>query len=240
MEIPEIKRQLTLAKVLHHYNLKPDKNLRLLCPFHADKTPSLQVYYKTHTAYCFSTNCKTNGKAMDVIDFIMHREDCTKHEAILKAKAMINGGGFGQPISKPPESRAAFLTRMFTYFKNAVHNSKPAREYLKKRGLDHTKTVVGYNSGQFHHGKRKDEALIQSCIKYGILLDLGTKGRTGKPAYKPFGKWGIAFPLKNAENQIAGLYFRSILDDKKQRHFYLKGRQGLYPGHPSPKRNGSF
>jgi len=27
MEISQIKSQLTLAQVLHHYNLKPDKNL---------------------------------------------------------------------------------------------------------------------------------------------------------------------------------------------------------------------
>ncbi|MBK7883597.1 MAG: hypothetical protein IPJ81_07160 [Chitinophagaceae bacterium] len=71
--------------VLNYYGLKPDKSLRLNCPFHEDKTPSLQVYYKTHTAYCFSSNCKTHGKSMDVIDFILHKESCTKHEAIKKA-----------------------------------------------------------------------------------------------------------------------------------------------------------
>jgi len=66
MEITEIKQKLTLSQVLHYYHLKPDKNLRLCCPFHPDKTPSLQVYYKTQTAYCFSTNCPTHGKSIDV------------------------------------------------------------------------------------------------------------------------------------------------------------------------------
>ena len=91
MEITEIKQSLTLSQVLQHYGLKPDKHGRLLCPFHDDKTPSLQVYYKTHTAYCFSSNCKTHGKAMDVIDLVMHKENCTKHEAIEKCKALIGG-----------------------------------------------------------------------------------------------------------------------------------------------------
>lgn len=88
MEITEIKQRLTMAQVLSHYNLKPDKHLRLCCPFHEDKTPSMQVYYKTHTAYCFSSNCPTHGKSLDVIDFIMYYEKCTKHEAILKAQEM--------------------------------------------------------------------------------------------------------------------------------------------------------
>lgn len=231
MEIHEIKAKLTLKEVLSHYGLKPDKHLRLNCPFHDDKTPSLQVYYKTHTAYCFSSNCPTHGKSMDVIDFILHKEKCTKREAILKAKELINGTS--EPIQQL--TRAAILTKMFTYFKNAIHNSKPAREYLESRNLDHTKIEVGYNSGQFHHGARKDKYLIESCVKVGLLLDKGLTGRTGEKAYKPFGKWGIVFALKNRNGQTVGLYFRNIQPtDGRSRHFYLKDRQGLYPKYPKP------
>ena len=232
MTIEQIKASLTLSQVLHYYHLKPDKYNRLNCPFHPDKTPSLQVYYKTHTAYCFSTNCPTHGKSLDVIDFIMHMEKSTKYEAIQKATTMINGGQSKGQQSISEMTRVAVLTKMFTYFKNAIHNSKPAQGYLQQRVLNNNKTEVGYNSGQFHHGTRKDEALIKSCLKYGLLLDLGTKGRTGHPSYKPFGKWGLVFPLRNQQNQIVSLYFRSTLDDKKQRHFYLKDRQGLYPKYP--------
>ena len=108
MEIGEIKQRLTLAEVLKHYGLKPDKSLRLHCPFHEDKTPSLQIYYKTHTAYCFSSNCKTHGKSLDVIDFIMHKENISKHEAIKQAEALANGGQPNTSIDK-----AAFLQQMF-------------------------------------------------------------------------------------------------------------------------------
>ena len=129
-------------------------------------------------------------------------------------------------------SKIAVLTKIFTYFKNGVHNSNPAKEYLQKRRLDFNKTEVGYNSGQFHHGKRNDKHLVQSCIKYGLLLDLGAKSRTGNPAYKPFGKSCICFARRNKQNQITGLYFRSTLENKNQRHFYLKDRKGLYPNYP--------
>jgi len=235
MEIQEIKSKLTLFQVLQYYHLKPDKNMRMCCPFHSDKTPSFQVYYKTQTAYCFSTSCPTHGKSIDVIDFIMYKEKCTKHEAILKAKELADPGAIPKTIreqSKPEASRVQLLTKMFTYFKNGVHNSKPAKEYLESRRLDYLKTEVGYNSGQFHHGKRKDEELIKSCVEYGLLLDLGNKGRTGNRSYKPFGKWCICFALKNRSHEIVGLYFRSTLGKKDQRHFYLRNRQGLYPCYP--------
>jgi len=239
MEITEIKQKLLLSQVLHHYHLKPDRNMRLCCPFHPDKTPSMQVYYKTHTAYCFSTNCPTHGKSIDVIDFLMYKEKINKHEAILKAKSLIEGnnpeapGGRSGLLPKSvPMTRIDLLSRMFTYFKNAVHNSKTAKEYLEKRCLDFTKTEVGYNSGQFHHGTRKDENLIKNCVENGLLLDLGNKGRTGNPAYKSFGKWCIVFGLRDRSHQIVGLYFRSTLEKKDQRHFYLRDRQGLYPSYP--------
>jgi DNA primase len=89
MEIPDIKQTLTLARVLQYYGLKPDKHLRLQCPFHEDKTPSLQVYYKTHTAYCFSSNCRTHGRSMDVIDFVMQKEGLDKHHAIKKCEEIL-------------------------------------------------------------------------------------------------------------------------------------------------------
>lgn len=258
MEIQEIKERLTLAEVIKHYGLKADKQARLKCPFHNDRTPSLQLYYKTQTAFCFSTNCQTHGKAIDVIDFILYYEKCTKHAAILKAQeilavpkaerfgkaikkaeSIINPGGATTQTTAPKQinEKVMFLNRMFTYFCNAVHNSKPAREYLEQRNLDYKKLAsggspVGYNAGQFHHGARKDESLISDCLKCGVLLDLGLKSRTGETAYKPFGKWCIVFALRNPSHEITGLYFRSTLGDKEQRHYYLRDRSGLYPSYP--------
>lgn len=48
-----------------------------------------------------------------------------------------------KPISEL--TRAAVLTKMFTYFKNAIHNSKPAQEYLQSRCLDFTNIYSYYD-----------------------------------------------------------------------------------------------
>ena len=248
MEISEIKQKLSLAQVLQHYGLKPDKHHRLHCPFHADKTPSMQVYYKTQTCYCFSANCITHGKAMDVIDLILHKEGCSKHEALVKATELI-GHYEGkvkhtyQPSAAPATSptslatpshpREQVLQNMFMYFKNAISNSKPAQEYIQSRGLAHTKLEIGYNSGQFHHGTRKEETLIQSCLQVGLLSEHDRAGRTGEISYRPFAKHCIVFALRNQTNGITGLYFRSTVNHTDAKHFYLKESTGLYPGYPS-------
>jgi DNA primase len=244
MEIKDIKQNLTLANVLHHYNLKGDKQNRINCPFHEDKTPSMQLYYKTHTAYCFSANCKTHGKSLDVIDFIMFRENINKHQAILKSQEIL-GTQPEQKITKQYEplhqtavatlSREEILQNMFSYFKNAIHNSKPARDYLQSRNLDATKIEVGYNTAQFHHGTRRDETLINNCVAIGLLSPWGVNNRNPtEQAYKAFGKECICFAMRDRGNHITGLYFRSTINNDNQKHFYLKESTGLYPNYPNP------
>ncbi|CAM3723234.1 hypothetical protein POKO110462_17135 [Pontibacter korlensis] len=229
METDETRSHLTLSRVLHHYGLKPDKQQRLHCPFHEDSSFSLQLHYKTQTACCLFPDCQTKGKKLDGIDFILHMENCSRNKAIEKAKAMINGEAKGATKL----SREEFLLEMFTYFRNAVHNSAPAKAYLKHHGLDHTKLEIGYNSGQFHHGSRKEKTLIENCLQVGLLLDKGqTNSRTGEKAYSPFGKQCLAFALRDKHNQISGLYFHSIANEAGPKELYLKDPQGLYPHYP--------
>ncbi|EJL70932.1 toprim domain-containing protein [Chryseobacterium populi] len=125
---------------------------------------------------------------------------------------------------------------MFQYFKNALHSSKPAREYLEKRNLDNSILEIGYNSGQFHHGERKTEELLKQALEVGLLQDKGLiNNRTKEKGYSPFAKWCICFALRNQKNEVTGLYFRSILNDDKAKHYYLKNRLGIYPGYPNPE-----
>ncbi|OQX74414.1 MAG: hypothetical protein B6D64_12810 [Bacteroidetes bacterium 4484_276] len=71
MEIKEIKHSLSIETVLQHYNLKPNKNQMINCPFHKDDKPSLKIYPKTNSFNCFG--CDTGG---DQIEFIQLKEKC--------------------------------------------------------------------------------------------------------------------------------------------------------------------
>jgi DNA primase catalytic core len=237
MEIQDIKQNLSLESILHHYNLKQDKNNMLRCPFHEDSTASLQVSFSQNKYKCHA--CDKKG---DVIQFVQDYEKLTKHEALKKCTAMIE---IIQPVQKATtiiptpntvneQERMYFLEKMFLSFRKGLLCSDPAKEYCSSRNLDFDKLEVGFNSGQFHHGARKDEKLINDCLNYGLLTLAGTNSRTGGQAYKPFGNKSILFPLKNKENQIVSFYFRSTVNNENSKHFYLKNRQGLYPNYPNP------
>jgi DNA primase len=232
MEIQDIKTQLTLTQVLENYALKPKNNM-LNCPFHGDKTASLQVnlekdFYKCHA-------CGAKG---DQIQFVQDYEKLSKREAILKCVAMLESGKMEVRSVNPSKTSKSqlptsdFLQKMFSSFKNGLNSSAPAKDYCKKRNLDYTKLEIGFNSGQFHHGERKSEELINNCLAVGLLLDRNLKN---DKSYSVFGKYGIVFPLKNQKNQIVSLYFRSVLDKDNAKHFYLKNRTGIYPNYPKPE-----
>jgi DNA primase len=197
--------------------------------------PSMKIYPNTNTFNCFG--CKANG---DTIEFIQLKEKCSKHEALKKATELINpieitkqsNQASPEPISR--NGKIELLTKLFGYFRGAINNSKPSRNYITQTRRLELFLEIGYNSAQFHHGQRRDEALINECVKYGMLTPTQSKTKAGNSTgYYVFGKNCIVFPLKDKEENITGLYFRSIVENTENKHYYLKDREGLYPNYPS-------
>ena len=207
MTIGEIKVKLTITRVLSHYNLTPDRNNRLCCPWHKDKTPSLQIYPDTNTWTCFSSNC--NAGSGDQIDFIMRYEKISKHEAIMKAKQML---GYEQETSL---DKIAILTK---YYQGSVHSmqrSKKGRAYAESRNIDVEKLKIGFCG--YDVGKTWNEQLKKNAEKIGLFKI----------------KNCLVFSTKNRSNQIVSIYGRSVSSNPKVRHFYLSGGfKGLYPNYP--------
>jgi len=241
MEISEIKQRLSILKVLSHYNLKPDKNHRLCCPFHSDKTPSFQVYPETGTWTCFSSNCSAGSG--DQVDFIMRKEGITKHKAILKAQDLI--GHTGDPGPRKTKSAAdlrpilelthdqqkKILTEAFTHFVRSM-NAKPEKAitYLGSRKLDYKKLSIGYDAGTLHKIKETTPKQKQLYLQAGLLKP--DRFSRENSFYTRFNGC-IVFPLLDNTKNIVSMYGRHT---EKPEHHYLEGdHKGLYPGYPDPE-----
>jgi len=75
----DVKSRVSMHDVLAHYGLlqgtveKPSKHgmeLRLRCPFHEDKTPSLSINAETGKFHCFGCHAKGG----DIFDFVVAKE----------------------------------------------------------------------------------------------------------------------------------------------------------------------
>jgi DNA primase len=228
MDIKDIKAQLTITAVLQHYGLKADRNNKLCCPFHDDKSPSMQIYPQTNTYCCFSANC--NAGTGDAIQFIERKENCSKHEALKKATAMIEATGGAVLLIEQPKEKArpntSILQTFFDYYKAGLHRSKKALSYLESRNLNYKKLEIAFNSGGLHV-ESKNHYLINDLVEAGLLKALPVNG------HSVWAKDCIIFPLRDKENNIVSFYGRSILDIENARHFYLQNRTGLYPSYPT-------
>jgi DNA primase catalytic core len=224
MEISEIKAQLTILEVLAHYRLQPNRNNMLCCPFHDDKTPSLQIYPQTNTFCCFSSNCKAGTG--DVIEFVRLMEarpgrGCSKHEAILKAASLISNHYTMNDTTTL--SRQAVLTKYYQSTVETLQGNRfagRAREYVKSRGLDAKRLSIGYGASRFE--REWNKSLLESALHIGLMKK---KGNT----YEPHFKECILFAMKDKSGHIVDVYGRSI----EKGHFYLPGNHhGLYPCYP--------
>jgi len=215
MQIPDIKTHLSITTVLAHYNIKPNKNNHINCPFHQDDKPSCKIYLDTNTYNCFGC-----GKTGDAIQFIQDYEKCSKHEALkiateLAGEEMQNTDVMGIASTKGAERAETDFKTLFAKQKASLPRSPKAQEYLKSRGLlsavterSRSGVEVGYNSG--HNWKK-----LKQCI---------------------------TFPLKDKDGSITSLYGRRIINNTPGfkeshsvefgKHYYSENRKGLYPHYP--------
>jgi DNA primase len=220
MEIQDIKTHLSLTDVLSHYGIMADRNNRVCCPFHKDKTPSLQIYPKTNTWTCFSSNCKAGSG--DQIDFIMRKENISKHEALVKAKNMLS---INSEIPQATKATTEITTSdqsaiLLKYYQGAllgISHSANARAYAESRHLDWQKLGIGFTGGDIGKSWSKEhKASLEQTGLHKI-------------------KHCLIFATRTKENQIASIYGRCINANPNVKHFYLQGGfKGLYPGYPKP------
>jgi DNA primase len=157
MEIKDIKAQLSITAVLQQYGIAVDKNKQVRCPFHDDKTPSMQVFEDKGLVYCHSSNCKNGGRHLDQIEVIQQKESFSKHEAIKKAESLITGHATTNPTTMPTET----LTGIFKKFQASLHTNKKAIAYLESRNLCDVKTEAGYNDGSKYKS-------LKNCIVFPL------------------------------------------------------------------------
>lgn len=212
MTIDQIKEQLSILRVLEHYGLTPNRNKMLNCPFHEDKTPSMQVYPETNTVFCFSGNCSKNGKAMDVIQFIQDKDSCSKHQAIVKAQSLI--GVVDLPSIETPVIQRENLNDIFADLKQRFFNSSKARKYVESRHIANAKLEIGYNSGA-HYNKLKNCIIFALRDRQNNIVSLyGRDIERKSKEYRHFylsGRSGLYPGYPSAETQTL-IITESIID----------------------------
>lgn len=79
----EIKRTLSMDQVARFYGFNPNRAGDILCPFHAEKTPSLKIYPEPGRGW----HCFGCGQGGSVIDFVMQLFRISFSAAVVRLNA---------------------------------------------------------------------------------------------------------------------------------------------------------
>ncbi len=204
-----IKERLNLADIVGEVvTLKPAGRgqLKGLCPFHDEKTPSFHVHQDRGFYYCFG--CQAKG---DIFDFVMNTRSVSFAEA-LKLLGDRAGVEVGPPSPKAGHRRDLFdVNRVaLDYFR--AHLVGPALDYLTSRGLTR-QTIDDFELG---FAPESWDGLLRAALTKGVnesdLVTLGliVENERGR-RYDRF-RNRVMFPIRDPLGRLVGFAGR-VLDD---------------------------
>ena len=220
----EIKQRLDIASLVGAYAplSRAGRNLKSLCPFHQEKTPSFYVFPETQTWRCFGA-CGTGG---DLFSFVMKKEGIDFGEAlrVLAAKAGVTlEERRVSPEEQEQHSRLKEVVRSAAlFFHNTLLNSPQAahaRAYAAKRSLsaESTRTFM------LGHGPQGWTGLLDHLQAHGYkpeeMLEAGliTKRDSGSGYYDRF-RDRLIFPIHDVNGTIVAFGGRALKDEDQPKY----------------------
>ncbi|MFG2339143.1 DNA primase [Streptomyces yangpuensis] len=193
-------------------------NLKGLCPFHDEKSPSFQVSPSKGLYHCFG--CQAGG---DTLDFVMKIDHLSFSEAVERLAGLAGitlryeeGGytagtsGRGERIRLVEAHREA---ARFYVDQLDGPEAEIGRRFLAERGFDQAAAAhfgVGYSPAGWDHLTRflrgkgfTDKELITS----GLAQD----SRSGKPIDRFRGR--LMWPIRDTSGEVVGFGARKLRDD---------------------------
>ncbi|MEO6456647.1 MAG: DNA primase [Chloroflexia bacterium] len=215
--IAEIKQRLDIQDVVGETVrlTRAGRNVKGLCPFHSEKTPSFVVYPKDGSFHCFGC-----GESGDAFSFIMKTEGLDFRGALEKL-----AGKVGVEI-KPRNEQAVVQDRARERLKEACaaasayyHNlfrshaaAGPARAYAEKRGI--TQSTIEL----FQIGFAPDswDALGNHLLSRGYssqeLIDAGLVAERDEGGHYDRFRNRLLFPIRDHKGDIVGFGGRALED----------------------------
>ncbi|MFD9886226.1 DNA primase [Streptomyces alboflavus] len=191
-------------------------NLKGLCPFHDEKSPSFQVSPSKGLFHCFG--CQEGG---DTLTFVMKVDHLTFSEAVerLAGKAGITlryeEGGYNPSHQRGERIRLIEAHKAATDFYIAQLESAEAeigRKFLAERGFDQAAAAhfgVGYSPAGWDHLTRflRGKGFTDKEL---ILSGLSQDGRRG-PIDRFRGR--LMWPIRDIGGEVVGFGARKLRDD---------------------------
>ncbi|MGI8665896.1 MAG: DNA primase [Jatrophihabitans sp.] len=227
-DVAEVREKSAIADVIgEHVQLRNagGGNLKGICPFHDEKSPSLSVTPARNLFHCFG--CGAGG---DVIRFVERIEHLSFTEAVesLASRAGIQlryaEGSTGQ--NRPAGQRARLveansLASGFYVEQLRSPDAAPARQYLDERGFDET-VAARFGCGYAPAGW---DTLTKYLLSRGFSPDeltlAGLSRKSERGGHIDRFHRRLLWPIKDVSGDVVGFGARRIHEDDRIEAKYL-------------------
>lgn len=226
-DIAEVRQRNRIDEVVGEYvalRRAGADSLKGLCPFHDEKTPSLNVRPGHGTFHCFGC-----GQGGSVVDFIMKIEHLGFVEAVQRLADRVGiqltytGGGFTGHRDRGTRSRLIEVNRLAQEFyaeQLGSAEARPAREFLMQRGFSQEA------AGRFGCGFAPSgwDQLTKHLLARGFAVDeLVTAGVSREGQRGPIDRFHrrLLWPIRDLSGDVVGFGARRLFDDDRVDAKYL-------------------
>jgi len=244
--IDEIRDRVDIAELISEYVplSRSGKNLKGLCPFHSEKTPSFMVNPELQIFHCFG--CGMGGNAFH---FLMKHENCSFPEAvrILAQRVSVTipqRATASDPGQRLQERLLALNEEACQFFQTCLQSpqAERARRYLDERRISNE----ALNRFRLGYAPSGWDTLLRAFTQKGydprFLEQAGlVKLREQGTGYYDRFRDRVIFPLHNLEGRVIGFGGRILAGDSEAKYLnspetpvYSKGENlyGLYQAKP--------
>jgi len=209
--LQDIKGRIDIVELISQYvTLKrAGQNLKALCPFHSEKTPSFIVSPAKQIYHCFGC-----GEGGDIFTFLMKHEGISYREAVkeLAKMAGIDLKGDKWRDSSVEKGEVIKLNKdALMFFQDSLKKNEKAIQYLKERGIDRR----GIQTFSIGYADDSWDSLIRYLKKKGYAIeDIKKAGliAEGSRGYHDIFRDRIIFPIFDLKGDVIAFGGRAIDD----------------------------
>ncbi|ECQ7544967.1 DNA primase, partial [Campylobacter jejuni] len=205
--IENLSQRLNIVDIIENYIevKKQGSSFVCICPFHADKNPSMHINPIKGFYHCFA--CKVGG---DAFKFVMDYEKLSFADAVEKVASLSNFTlSYTKEKQENKKELKSILPSLNAYFKDNLKHHKEVLTYLYQRALN-DKDIAKFELGFAGASEDSIRLLQNQKIPLEDAMSVGALKKDENNEFYASFIWRITFPIYDHKDLLVGFGGRTL------------------------------
>ncbi|EAL2050312.1 DNA primase [Campylobacter jejuni] len=205
--IENLSQRLNIVDIIENYIevKKQGSSFVCICPFHADKNPSMHINPTKGFYHCFA--CKAGG---DAFKFVMDYEKLSFADAVEKVASLSNFTlSYTKEKQENKKELKSILPSLNAYFKDNLKHHKEVLTYLYQRALN-DKDIAKFELGFAGTSEDSIRLLQNQKIPLEDAMSVGALKKDENNEFYASFIWRITFPIYDHKDLLVGFGGRTL------------------------------